>query len=348
MAEPVPPQVNGRVTYRDIAERVNTSVATVSLVLTGRESRVGISAATRQAVLDAARSLSYTPVLSARRLRHHQSAAASPEITLAIVRSVGTPIRETARGIEAVAQGLAEHAPSSQLVIEEYQPSQLSEQPGLRIATRFHGAIVTSLTPADEAFLERSDLPVPVVAFQRRLTRHAYVDVDNVAGGLAVTRHLLARGRRRLAAVGWATASPGAMHRRLEGFRRALGEAGLAETAHVELAPELSEAGGAAGGAAALQKARPDGILALSDVLAVGVLHAIRRAGLRVPEDIAVVGYDEQPFAPYLAPPLTTVRLPYEAMALAAVDWLVQAIRGRADERLATVLDPELIVRESA
>ncbi|HEX2185448.1 MAG TPA: substrate-binding domain-containing protein, partial [Chloroflexota bacterium] len=194
---------------------------------------------------------------------------------------------------------------------------------------------------------EAHDLPVPVVAFQRQLSRHACVDVDNVAGGLAVTRHLLRRGRRRIAAVGWASVPSRAVERRLEGVRMALAEAGLAGTERVEWVPELSEAGGAAGGAALLAAGRPDAILALSDVLALGVLSAVHRAGRRVPEDVAVAGYDDLPFAPYLEPPLTTVRLPYEAMGRAAVSWLIGAVRGRAASRLAERYQPELVVRES-
>ncbi|MBI3974158.1 MAG: substrate-binding domain-containing protein, partial [Chloroflexi bacterium] len=72
-----------------------------------------------------------------------------------------------------------------------------------------------------------------------------------------------------------------------------------------------------------------------------------RRAGLRVPHDVAVVGYDDLPFAAFLEPPLTTVRLPYDAMGRAAVAWLVAAVRGRADTRLRGVYQPKLVIRES-
>jgi LacI family transcriptional regulator len=340
-------ETRARPTYRDVARLAGTSQATVSLVLNGRDSKLGISAATRQAVLDAARELGYTPDLGARRLRDARAGAAAPELTLAILRPAGTPVGLSGRVIEAAAGGLAEQAPTAQLVVEEYQPGHLDEHPGLRVAARFHGAILTSLTPADEAFLEAHDLPVPVVAFQRQLTRHACVDVDNVAGGLAVTRHLLRRGRRRIAAVGWASVPSRAVERRLEGLRMALAEAGLAGTERVEWVPELSEAGGAAGGAALLAAARPDAILALSDVIALGVLSAVHRTGRRVPEDVAVAGYDDLPFAPYLEPPLTTVRLPYEAMGRAAVSWLIGAVRGRAASRLAERYQPELVIRDS-
>src|SRR5581483_39627 len=175
----------------------------------------------------AARQLGYTPDLSARRLRHRESGAAAPEVTIAILRPAGTPLGLTAHLIEAATAGLAAHAPSSQLVIEEYRPGHLAEHAGLRVASRFHGAILTSLTPEDEAFLETAELPVPVVAFQRQLDRSAWVDVDNHMGGAAATRHLIERGRRRIAAVGWASIPSRAVQNRLAGYRRALAEAGL-------------------------------------------------------------------------------------------------------------------------
>jgi LacI family transcriptional regulator len=78
------------------------------------------------------------------------------------------------------------------------------------------------------------------------------------------------------------------------------------------------------------------------------VLHAVRCAGLRVPADVAVVGFDDLSFSPFLAPPLTTVRLPFDDMGRAAVAWLVKAVRGQTTEPLCELHQPELIVRESA
>ncbi len=147
--------------------------------------------------------------------------------------------------IEAAQESLAAVAEGAQLVLEECQPGRLAAQPGLLAGARFHGGITTSLTPADERFMEETDLLVPMVAFQRRLERHPYVDVDNVAGGAGAVRRLL----------------------------------------------DMPEA------------ERPDAVFALSDVLAVRAMHAIRQAGLRVPQDVAVVGYDDLSYVAYLAPP---------------------------------------------
>jgi LacI family transcriptional regulator len=316
-------------------------------VLSGRDGRVRISERTRQAVLEAARQLGYTPDLGARRLR--QGAAAAPaELTLAILRPAGSPLALTVRLLEAAAHALGPLASPSQLVLEEYQPGRLAEQSGIRRGSRFHGAIITSPTPDDEQFLEGTALAVPVVVFQRQMSRPASVDVDNVSGGLIATRHLLAKGRRRIAAIGWSQLPSGALERRLAGYREALRRAGLAGEERIVHATSFSEAGGAAAAADLLATQAPDAILALSDVVALGVLSAVHRAGRRIPDDIAVLGYDDLPFAPFLEPSLTTVRLPYASMGEDAIAGLADAVRGRADGMLHRVYQPELIVRRSA
>jgi DNA-binding LacI/PurR family transcriptional regulator len=341
----------GRPTHHDIARLAGTSQATVSLVLNGRDAEARISPATREAVLGAARDLGYVADLSARRLRHKLGASTAPALVLAVLRPAGTPLGVAVHVIEAAQESLAEVAAGAQLVLEEYKPGQLGAQPGLLAGARFHGGIATSLTPEDERFLEETDLPVPMVAFQRRLERRAYVDVDNVAGGAAATSHLLERGRRRIAALSYAFPPSRAQASRLEGYRAALQEGGLGSTERVALAPAFDPAGGAETVTRLLDAPaaeRPDAVFALSDVLAVGAMHAIRRAGLRIPEDVAVVGYDDLSYVAYLDPPLTTVHLPYAEMGRASVAWLVAAARGQAGAPLRRVFRPELIVRESS
>src|SRR6266542_6942713 len=211
-----------RPTPRDAAQRARTSQATVSLVLNNRDSALGISAETRQAVLAAARDLGYTADLGARRLRDRHGAAAIPETTLAILRPAGVPLGLSVRLIDAATEDLAERSPTSQLVLEQYEPGRLVEHPGIVAVSRFHGAIVTSMPPEDVAALDAVDLPLPVVAFQRPVPRHAYVDVDHFQGGLAATRHLIDQDRRRIAAVGWSSIGSRAVSERLRGYREAL------------------------------------------------------------------------------------------------------------------------------
>ena len=139
----------------------------------------------------------------------------------------------------------------------------------------------------------------------------------------------------------------GALERRLAGYRQALRQADLAGEERIVRAASFSEAGGAEAAARLLSTHQPDAILALSDVVALGALSAVHRAGRRIPDDIAVLGYDDLPFAPFLEPALTTVRLPYASMGEDAIVWLAEAVRGRADGVLHRVYQPELVVRRS-
>ena len=291
------------------------------------------------------------PDLGARRLRHRLGAATAPHLVLAVLRPAGTSLGNATYVIEAAQAGLAAlpgGPTASQLVLEEYVPGRLAEHPGIVGGARFHGGIVTGMTPDDEAFYAAAGRTVPLVAFQRRAPGRAYVDVDNVAGGAQATRHLLARGRRRIAALSYAAPPSRAQRDRLEGYRQALADAGLAGAAHVELAVAPHPAAAVDAAARLLAERQPDAVFVLSDVLAVGVLHALRAAGRRIPEDVAVVGYDDFPYAPFLDPPVTSVRLPYAEMGAAAVRWLTAAVRAQAPGLLQETYRPELVVRASS
>ena len=341
----------GRPTHRDVARLARTSQATVSLVLNNRASALRISEKTRDAVLAAARDLGYVPDLGARRLRHRLGTSTAPDLVLAVLRPASTRLGNATFVVEAAQAALAAlpGGPTrSQLVLEEFLPGKLAEHPGVVGGARFHGAIVTGMTPEDERAFAAGPPSVPLVAFQRRAPARAYVDVDNVRGGALATRHLVERGRRRIAALGYARPPSRAQEDRLEGYRRTLAAAGLGAAAGVWRAETADPAPAAAATDRLLREGRPDAIFVLSDVLAVGVLHALRAAGVGVPGEVAVVGYDDFPYAPFLDPPLSSVRLPYEAMGRAAVGWLTAAARAQAPGLLQDVYAPELIVRRSS
>jgi DNA-binding LacI/PurR family transcriptional regulator len=338
----------GRPTHHDVARRAGTSQTTVSLVLGRRTGGQRISDATRQAVLRAARELGYVPDLSARRLRG-AATERGPHLVLAVLRPAGALLDPTTHLVDALDACLAALPGAPQLVLERYAQGGLMAHAGLPGPSRFHGAVVTGLAPADLAALEEAEasggVHVPLVAFQRRLVRGAYVDVDNAGGAALATRHLLERGRRRIVALTHDAHVSAAQRARVDGYRRAVAAAGLAPRV-VEL--ERRAAAGAAAAAERLARGQhPDAVLALVGPHAVGVLHGLARAGRRVPDDVAVLSYEELSYTPFLAPPLTCVRLPYQGMARAAADWLVAAAQGEAQAPLRRTFEAELIVRAS-
>ncbi|WP_165503080.1 substrate-binding domain-containing protein, partial [Actinomadura fibrosa] len=174
-----------------------------------------------------------------------------------------------------------------------------------------------------------------------------YVDVDNRGGALAAVRHLLGAGRRRIGTIA-GPADLGAGVDRLEGYRLAAEEAGMGVTGLV-CRGDFGRLSGERAMDRLLQR-RPDvdAVLAASDEMAVGALSALRRAGRRVPDDVAVVGFDDAPVARQVRPRLTTVRRPSEDLGARLARELGAHTGGRPVAERAVVLRTKLIIRESA
>jgi LacI family transcriptional regulator len=156
-----------------------------------------------------------------------------------------------------------------------------------------------------------------------------WIGVDNYGGARAVTHHLLALGHRRVAIVTGGDRNQDARER-LRGFRHALAEAGVPHEAALELAGDFSDEGGYLAAQRALAVApRPSALFAANDAMAIGALGALREAGVRVPEEMAVAGFDDIPVARYVSPPLTTVHVDNAALGARAVERLVSAVTGK-------------------
>jgi DNA-binding LacI/PurR family transcriptional regulator len=175
----------------------------------------------------------------------------------------------------------------------------------------------------------------------------SWVDADNRGGAARAVDHLARRGRRRIATI-TGPLDMGVGLDRLEGYRDGLAAAGLDSDGDLAEAGDFSEEGGAAAMARLL--ARPgdpvDAVFAASDLMAAGALRALRAAGRRVPEDVAVVGFEDSAMARYAQPPLTTVRQPIEELGRQATRLLLARINGEAGG-MHLVLDTELVVRSS-
>lgn len=172
-----------------------------------------------------------------------------------------------------------------------------------------------------------------------------YVDVDNTQGARRAVEHLLKGGRRRIATI----AGPSNMMAgldRLAGYREALREAGLAVDEALVKEGRFDEDSGFEA-LEQLLPLEPDAVFVANDLMAVGALHALRQAGRRVPDQVALVGFDDAPVAMFTDPPLTTVRQPMHQLGVTAVNLLLRLLQDGAQGPLHEVLPTELIVRAS-
>jgi LacI family transcriptional regulator len=176
---------------------------------------------------------------------------------------------------------------------------------------------------------------------------HARFVIDNFGGAQTLTRHLAGAGRKRIAFITGPQGNAEAAER-LRGYRAGL-KPGMREA--VFEGDFSQESGWAAGRRIAHSKPRPDAVFAGNDMMAIGCLAALGEAGLRVPEDVALAGFDDIPIARYVAPALTTIRVPIVALGAAALDALAKAVAAPRGERHAVpvlqVMPVELVVRRS-
>lgn len=256
----------------------------------------------------------------------------------------------------ALAQGAEQAARAVDLGVmicdSAQSPAEEARYLSLFTEQQVRGAL---LTPADDiertvAALRRRALPFVLVDRRAPGADVCSVSVDDVAGGHLATSHLIERGHRSIAFV----SGPGRLQQikdRRQGARKALAEAGLPATALHELPCEqlTVAAGRDAGGRLLGLTHRPTAVFCANDLLALGVLQALYEAGLRVPDDMALVGYDDIEFAASAVVPLTSVRQPALAMGERAARLLIaETAHGTTPHRHErVVLRPELVVRRS-
>lgn len=210
--------------------------------------------------------------------------------------------------------------------------------------------IITLASDVDDALLElmvADRTPFVLIGHHPRFPQVASVDAENVAGAKQATAHLIGLGHRRIATITGPLDTATGIDRR-DGYLAALREAGLPTP------PELIVEGNfwQGSGQTAMQQllalpGRPTALFAASDSMAAGALTAIREAGLRVPEDIAVVGFDDSPIAALTTPTLTTVRQPIDRLGAEAARLLIDQLQEGSPEPLAAQLPVELVIRDS-
>ena len=330
-----------RPTSADVAAMARVSRTTVSFVLNERAG-VKIPDETRQRVLDAAATLDYHPNSGARQLAGGASRALglvlrqSPEQ----VANDGL-LAETLRGLASAARA-ADH----RVLVETLVPGEGSYSNLIR-SGRTDGLIVSGPRYDDEELVElaRDGFPVVIQGSLPGLDVPS-VDVDNEAGARLAVEHLLALGHRRIACITNAPLAYTAASERLAGYREALAAASIPEVPGLVAEGAFDATSGHRAMAEILAHGTPDAIFVASDVVAIGAIAGLREAGLSVPGDISVVGFDAIPLAAYLDPPLTTISLPAYDLGRAAGRAILEHIAGRPVAGR-TLLPTELIVRAS-
>ena len=332
---------NGTITIRDVAREAQVSVATVSRALNGHDN---VAEEVRKLVLETARRLRYQPHAAARSL----SSRSTQTIGVVLPDLYGEFFSELIRGIDGVAREHRRH-----LLVSSYHGAQDAQGAALRaMRGRVDGLLVLSPYADQPGFLtdNRPD-GLPVVLINTHLPHGDYpvLNIDNHGGAVAMMRHLVASGRRRIAFIAGPACNFDAAER-LRGYRDALAEL-LPGVAEQVLPGRFDEASGMEAGTALLAAGtRPDAVFAANDTMALGCLFAFNQAGLRVPQDIALAGFDDVPVARFVHPPLTTMRISIAELGANALRRLLQDIQAQAPLALPdpAPLVPELVVRDSA
>lgn len=335
-------------TIHQVAQEAGVSPSTVSNLLNGRTGKM--LPETRERVEAAIRRLGYRPNRAARQLRTGRI-----QMIGLVVPTVANPFWGAfARQVEAAALAEGFHV---LLCNSERDPERERSYIDELWGDGISGVILCSSLPSIDHLRPVLDRGMSLVAFDRTAQpgdpdRVVNVGTDNVLGAHLATRHLLELGHERLAFLAGPIESVNRAER-LRGFEEALTRrAGAhaivhcADTADAEAA-DPSELGREAALSLLSSPRPPTGIVAVNDIVALGVCAGIRDAGLRVGHDVSVVGYDDIMLARMATPALTTVRQPVPAMAQAAFGHLQRLMQGHNDPGHSELHRPELVVRDS-
>ncbi len=330
-----------RVTIADVASAAGVSKTAVSFAFNNPE-RLG--QATLERVLGVAQDLGYTPHPAARALSMRRSGTIGILIPQRLSTVFANPF------VSELIQGLGEQCEEHDLTLLLVPPLDGSLEGAIRQAS-VDGFISLGLSPDDRALevLDRIGIPTVLVDSDSSPS-HPAINIDDEGGAQAAAQHLLDLGHRRLAIIvlpparAQVTSTPTA-GRRLAGYQKAIRAAGAPEP-HVVVAGISVPAGARAFESMPKGRRRPTGVLAMSDMAAIGVMSAAQSAGLRVPEDLSVVGFDDVPASAWTNPPLTTVRQPIVEKGRLAARLLIQRMKGKIVES-PSPLRTSLVVRNS-
>ncbi len=326
-------------TMKEVARKANVSTATVSRVLNASGP---VDEETRQRVLAIATELRYTPNAIGRSLSTRKTEA----IGLLLPDLYGEFFSEVIRGSDQATQQRHYHL----LVSSSHNHRDEIEAALRTMRGRVDGLILMS--PHIDADTLKNNLPrsLPVVLLNCDVhdTWFDSITIDNFSGAYEIVNHLIGHGHRRIALLRGTESNFDAAER-ARGYRVAMKEAGFTGDLQIETLGDFSEASGfdAMRELLAGQK-RPTAVFASNDSMAIGALSALREAEIRVPEDIALAGFDDIPIAKYMKPSITSVRVAISDLGTLAVQRLMDAIQEKEQHKKQRIVLPSVVVaRES-
>ena len=333
------------VSMRQVAEKAGTSTATVSRVLNGTSP---VSEMVQVRVRQAVEELGYLPSSAAKSLRLRRSGMLG--LVLPSLRNPFFP-----ELIESVTTEAASRGYGILIAVSENPTDEVIRM--VRSST-VDGIVLVGATSGHDAMVAVNEITIPVVAFDRapaEMPTTVY-SVDNELGAAQITRHLISKGHKRIAHIS-GPLGLGVSEQRLSGFRLALAEAGLDDHPELRLAGDFTEESGYAAVIGLLGLAEPPtAIFAANDMMAIGVLSALRQIEGRPARAVAVAGFDGLTISRYVSPRLTTYRQPIEQLALLCIQRLLHAVDakdpgllcGPNGEQIMKRLPGEMIIGESS
>lgn len=324
-----------RPTLKAIAKRAGVSVATVSRALSGRGR---VDPVTRQRILRIAEELGYAPDMAARSLVLRRTENVGLLIHALQPLSPHTFYGEILTAVERELRRHRYHLHFA-AVEDEALPLLVKEN-------RVDGLLLVGCDLPATLIRSLKDCGVPLVLVDNHLPGIDSIFTDNVGGAFQATAHLIRLGHRRIAFVA-ETLDNLSFRERFEGYRQALEAHGLPFDPALVAEGERGFEGGSVAIQRLLERARPTAVVAANDPTAVSAMRAIRAYGLRVPDDIAVVGFDDDPLAVHTDPPLTTMRVFRPKMAALAVARLLDLIQHPEQPALHIRVETQLIIRQS-
>ena len=333
-------------TIKEIAEKTNLSIGTVSLVLNGRGDAMRISKKTQQRVLDAAQGFGYLPNISARRLRQ-LGGRNIPAIAAFWPPDLSADV--LGRFIMGAQNPILEQEYEFEMSVQPYKRKHIRKIKEMCDSGLFNGAILTGISAEEQQYLEENPLSIPVVLFNRQSSVYSCVHVDSYEIGRKTAELFAVRGHKKVGSVVPAHLVSSANFTRQRCFEESCGKYGLElQDQHIQIAPMTMEGGNAAARNILESKGElPPALFFPLGLMAAAAPPVFQRAGIVIPDGMEIMTYGDNEIEKYSVPSLSAIKIPVEEMAAVCIRLLMGLILGPAAGTKCIVFDTPFIFRES-